>query len=818
MTSRVGARSLFIFVLTGFACQAALISTPHPSQLAEIMSPKSLFKSPLKFFSPSDSSTPSKKAGATTGSSPFWMEKIKHQGISPFNPSPKTYKVFRNVKDYGAVGDGVHDDTVAINRAITDQNRCGGGTCPSSTVSPAVVYFPQGTYLISAPIVPYYYTQLIGDAKVPPTLLATQSFNGFAVIDANPYIPGGGGAQYFQATNNFHRSIRNFVIDVRRVPSEKQQGTGIHWQVAQATSLMNIVFEMSSAPNTAHQGIWMENGSGGFMGDLTFNGGKFGIWGGNQQFTVRNITINNAQTGVYSLWNWGWTYQDVKFNNCQVGFDIATGGLTTETQTTGAQAIIDAVVTNTPCFIRTSRPSNGSLAGSLVIDNAKLTNVPIAVGVLNGSTVLPGTSATEKTKTIATWVQGNVYKGSNPKGVFTQGSVPSSIKSPSLLDSNGKIVSRGHPQYADHDVSDFVSARDHGAKGDGVTDDTKALQSLFDKFSDCKIIFLDAGFYIVTSTLSIPAGTRLVGEGWSVLAGKGPAFHDQNAPQVVFKVGETGQEPAECVTEITDVVFTTVGPAPGAIVVEWNVREPEGIQAGAGMWDTHIRLAGSSGTKLDGSNCPTSGAGGYDNCYAAFLSLHITPCATGYFEGTWVWLADHDLDLSGEAQITVYAGRGILSESKGPVWMIGTASEHHVLYQYNLVGAKNHYMGLIQTESPYYQPKPAAPTPFSINPFYKDPIPYDSNSQSWALTISDSERILIFGAGLYSFFVNYSQDCINTRNCQSQIANVNSSSDINIYSLSTVASTYQLSIENSGVIDQQDNIDGFASTVTLWTD
>jgi len=75
------------------------------------------------------------------------------------------------------------------------------------------------TYLISAPIVPYYYTQMIGDAKVPPTLLAASSFNGFAVIgasswcwtdfsgvqwfqDANPYIPLGGGAQYFQATNN----------------------------------------------------------------------------------------------------------------------------------------------------------------------------------------------------------------------------------------------------------------------------------------------------------------------------------------------------------------------------------------------------------------------------------------------------------------------------------------------------------------------------------------------------------------------------------------------------------------------------------------
>lgn len=42
----------------------------------------------------------------------------------------------------------------------------------------------------------------------------------------------------------------------------------------------------------------MENGSGGFMSDLIFNGGKFGIWVGNQQFTVRNITVNNAQTGI----------------------------------------------------------------------------------------------------------------------------------------------------------------------------------------------------------------------------------------------------------------------------------------------------------------------------------------------------------------------------------------------------------------------------------------------------------------------------------------------------------------------------------------
>ncbi|KAG8894269.1 hypothetical protein FRC00_009221, partial [Tulasnella sp. 408] len=35
---------------------------------------------------------------------PHWMQTIKRQGISAYNPDPSNYKVFRNVKDYGAKG------------------------------------------------------------------------------------------------------------------------------------------------------------------------------------------------------------------------------------------------------------------------------------------------------------------------------------------------------------------------------------------------------------------------------------------------------------------------------------------------------------------------------------------------------------------------------------------------------------------------------------------------------------------------------------------------------------------------------------------
>lgn len=63
---------------------------------------------------------------------------------------------------------------------------------------------------------------------------------------------------------------------------------------------------------------------------------------------------------------------------------------------------------------------------------------------------------------------------------------------------------------------------------------------------------------MVSSTITIPAGTIVVGEAWSTIMGYGSNFQDYNNPQVVVKVGENSGD--EGVAEITDMIFSTQGP------------------------------------------------------------------------------------------------------------------------------------------------------------------------------------------------------------------------------------------------------------------
>ncbi|KAH8898176.1 pectin lyase-like protein [Thozetella sp. PMI_491] len=760
------------------------------------------------------SPTPEPQAAAApaAGATSYWVSSIARQGTVAFG-SDAAYKVFRNVKDYGATGDGSTDDTDAINKAIADGTRCGQG-CDSTTTQPALVYFPPGTYVVSKPLVQLYYTQFVGDAVTPPTLKAAASFEGMAVIDSDPYDNQGN--NFWVNQNNFFRQVRNFVIDLTAMPAAV--GAGIHWQVAQATSLQNIVFNMrpSSEAGNEQKGIFMDNGSGGFMTDLTFNGGKYGAFFGNQQFTTRNLTFNGCDTAIFMNWNWAWTLKDVNIQNCNVGIDMANGGSTG--QTVGSVLLVDSIISNTPVGVLTAYdPSEAATNGTLIIDNVDMTNgVPVAVS--NDGTKATILAGNQK---IASYVQGRLYGASTGAGKAVQAvQADSTTKPASLLNSAGNVFTRSKPQYESVAVGNFLSVKSAGAKGDGTTDDTAAIQAVFDKATTDQVVYFDHGAYLITDTVKVPKDIKITGEIWPmIMAGGSTNFKDQANPKPVFQVGQAGDVGA---VEMSDLIFETAGPQPGAILVEWNVKESS--QGAAGMWDVHFRIGGSAGTQMELEQCaknPNVTNAVNPNCFGSFMMLHVTKQATAYLENTWYWVADHSLEPSAHSQqIDIFNGRGVLIEGQGPVWMYGTASEHSVLYNYQLVNASEVYMALIQTETPYFQGNPIATTPFQVNAAFSDPDFAASCASSdaktcalsWGLRAVDSHDVFVYGAGLYSFFNNYDQTCLTTADCQDNMVSLENST-VSLFGVSTKASKNMLTVNGKSAALDVDNRSTFCATL-----
>lgn len=331
------------------------------------------------------------------------------------------------------------------------------------------------------------------------------------------------------------------------------------------------------------------------MEDLVFNGGGIGMFAGNQQWTSRNLTFNNCGTAVYQNWNWVFNYKSVTINNCNIGFDLSQGG---NVITTGSMVIQDSTFNNVgtagiiSTFSTNSTPVTG---GTLVLDNVNFIDTDQAIAYPNGTSILPGNQK------ITSFIQGRVYRAydaeedvgnltcyqptaSSARVQQLAGAPP---KPASLLTESGSIYERSKPQYEDVPLSAFVSTLSFGCAGDGVTDVTTCVQNYFNSIQPDQIAFIDHGAYVIRDTIQIPNNIKMVGEIWPLFMvdGSSPAFSDQNNPKPAFRVGQPGDTGA---VEMSEIIFQTLGPAPGAIMMEWNLA---GTEPGAtGMFSPLILL------------------------------------------------------------------------------------------------------------------------------------------------------------------------------------------------------------------------------------
>jgi glucan 1,3-beta-glucosidase len=150
------------------------------------------------------------------------------------------------------------------------------------------------------------------------------------------------------------------------------------------------------------------------------------------------------------------------------------------------------------------------------------------------------------------------------------------------------------------------------------------------------VVFIDHGLYRITSPILIPAGAKIVGEGYPVLMAGGSYWSDGANPKPFIQIGSTTGQSGS--VELSDFVVATQGSQPGAILIEFNLAAPSGTPSG--LWDVHTRIGGFTGSSLQVAQCPTvpGSSAVVSSCIAAYMSMHVTTGAAGlYMENTWLW-------------------------------------------------------------------------------------------------------------------------------------------------------------------------------------
>lgn len=150
--------------------------------------------------------------------------------------------ILYNVKVYGAKGDGVTDDTVAIQAAITAANTAGGG----------MVFVPPGTYYISAILVLYSNVTLYGvhgKSKIikPSTLGYVLNLTGVSNVIIEDLIIDGGTpiADPGWTDEQKHNIIVMNSTDcfISRVTSQNAGGDGIYLGGINPSYSQNVIIE-----------------------------------------------------------------------------------------------------------------------------------------------------------------------------------------------------------------------------------------------------------------------------------------------------------------------------------------------------------------------------------------------------------------------------------------------------------------------------------------------------------------------------------------------------------------------------------------------
>ncbi|SHG38628.1 glycosyl hydrolase family 28-related protein [Massilia sp. CF038] len=588
--------------------------------------------------------------------------------LGPIGSASASVSAIQNMPDdpraikVSATGDGQSDDTAAIQAALDQAANKGTG---------GVVFLPSGRYRITRSILIPLAVRLYGVGSTRPVFVLAKDTPGFqkgvgtmvVFMGGDQYntgkvpVPVASAVPYSENVRDANSST--FYSALSNVDFEIGEGNpgaaAVRQRTAQHSNLSHIDFRLGSA----FAGIY-NVGNVGY--DLKFFGGRYGIvsektspaW----QYTLMDATFDGQRDAAIREHEAGLTLANTTIRNTPVGIEIDRGygdwlwGSDVRFENVSKAALIIS--------------NEDNVYTQVGFQNALAANVPTFARFRDSGRQVPGAGPNYKVKEFN---YGLMLPGLASVGKFGTSMQAAPLKQlPAALPN----VMRALPPTAE-----WANARKYGARGDGQTDDTAALQKAIDSQ---RVVYLPLGFYMISDTLRMKPDTVLVGlhPGLTqlVLPNGAPAYAGVGTPRAMLASAKGG-----------DAIVTGIGLASGevnprAVALLWK--------AGAASLVDDVRIQGGHGTVLyDGSRKdPYQKTADFDQTShwdRQYPSVWVTDGGGGTFVGMW--------SPSTFAQAGFY-----VSDTSTPGKVYELSAEHHIRAEIVLDKVENWDFFAPQTE------------------------------------------------------------------------------------------------------------------------
>jgi sugar lactone lactonase YvrE len=575
-------------------------------------------------------------------------------------------------EDFSAHADGIADDSAALQAAIDKVQQSSGE---------GILFIPEGRYRITRTIYVWPGVRVIGYGKTRPVMVLTANTPSYqqgigymfffaggrpgsgrmrrggedpatrpstpGTVPPNNTIPDANPGTFYSAMSN---------IDFE-IGEGNAAAVGIRFHIAQHCFLTHMDFHTGS-------GLAALNDIGNEAEDLHFYGGDYGILTGKPspgwQFTLLDSTFEGQRKAAIREHEAGLTLIHDSFKNVPAAIDIDAN-------------YADELWVRDASFENISGPAitisnEHNFRTEINLESIACNNVAtFALLRESGQTMrAPG-----PVYVVKSFSHGLAFRAPGAHGEIATAFEASAAATLPAVAPNAII----HAPPLDT----WANLRSLGAKGDGISDDTAAIQKAIDTQ---KTIYVPMGRYVVSDTLHLRPDTVLIGLHPSAsqfdLLDRTPAFQGPGAPKALLEAPAGGH------TIVSGIGLSTGGINPRAVGALW--------MAGPDSLMDDVRFLGGHGTNgPDGkrmnpyNETHTADPDFHRQWDAQYPSLWIANGGGGTFADIWT--------PSTFAQAGLY-----ISNTKTPGHVYELSSEHHVRNEIKLDHVSNWELDALQTE------------------------------------------------------------------------------------------------------------------------